>query len=244
MTTSNPLRINLLQLPTHPQDFSRNLKRLKERVGACTGDIVITPEVCLTGYPYDRMEEAAALADEAIKSMAELSKNRVVTLTAIVKERGEYYNRTFVFHDGRIAHEQDKIRLFLMGDEHKYFRAGDSKKMRVFEAGGLKMGLMVCFELRYAEFWHKLRGAELIVVPARWGLPRKQHLQLLPHAMAVANQCYVAVANSADEDMAKSSGLYTPGGGVTQDDYQTLIEADLDRKLITKVRRHIPMGGF
>ena len=243
LTTSKP--ITLLQLTTHPEDFERNLRRLCQAIDACQpGSIVMSPEVCLTGYPYERMEEAAAIADSAINQMIALSSDKTVTLTTIVKEKGHYYNRTFVMHQGRIIHEQDKIRLFLLGDEDRYFAAGEEQKMRLFDIDGIKTGLMVCFELRYTEFWLRLRGADLIMVPARWGLPRKEHLTVLPAALALSNQCYCAVANSADEDMAKSSALYGPGGAIVRDDYAEAIRGEIDLRTVRKVRRHIRMGVF
>jgi len=142
------------------------------------------------------------------------------------------------------VHEQDKIRLFLLGDEDKYFTAGSEKKMRLFSVDGMRMGLMVCFELRYAEFWYRLRGADLLAVPARWGLPRKAHLETLPTALAIANQCYCVVANSADEDMAKSSAIIDPMGERIADDHAETIAGEWDRRRIRVTRRYIRMGVF
>jgi predicted amidohydrolase len=234
-----------LQLPTDPDDFDRNLRRLCDALDKTPGDaVVVTPEVCLTGYPYDRMEEAAAVADEALTEVIRRAGDRIVTLTTIVREAGDYYNRTFVVHDGRIVHEQDKIRLFLLGDEDKYFRPGREEKMKIFEAGGIRMGLMVCFELRYTEFWLRLRGAELVMVPARWGLPRKRHLEILAPALAVANQCYAVVANSADADMAQSSAIVDPDGVEVRDDRAQRLDGVFEMKKVKKIRRYIRMGVF
>ena len=235
----------VLQLPTDPDDFAKNLRRLCEAVDATPQDaVVVTPEVCLTGYPYDRMDEAASITDEALEEMLKRSMGRIVTLTAIVKEAGRFYNRTFVMSDGEVVHEQDKIRLFLLGDEDKYFTAGNEEKMKIFEAGGMRLGMMVCFELRYAEFWLRLRGADMILVPARWGLPRKKHLEILPQALAIADQCYVALANSADDDMARSSAIVGPNGDKISNDSAERIETLLDQREIRKIRRYIRMGVF
>jgi predicted amidohydrolase len=190
------------------------------------------------------MAEAAAIADEALMEVMKRSVGKIVTLTLIVEEDGDYYNRTYVIHDGEVVHEQDKIRLFLLGDEDKYFTAGKEEKMHLFEVAGIRMGLMVCFELRYTEFWTKLRGADVILVPARWGLPRKSHLELLPTALAVCNQCYTVVANSADEEMARSSAVIDPNGERIADDDATVIGGTLDFRRIKLIRRYIRMGVF
>ncbi|WP_456383610.1 carbon-nitrogen hydrolase family protein [Hydrogenimonas sp.] len=246
MTTSRrPVPCFALQLPTDVSDFRKNIRRLcRELEKIPEGSIVVTPEVFVTGYPYEAMEEAAALADEALEEVVKRTTGKIVTLTLIVREDGHFYNRTFVIPDRKIVHTQDKIKLFLLGDEDKYFTAGSEEKMRIFEVNGMKMGLMVCFELRYTEFWQKLRGADVILVPARWGLPRKTHLEILPKALAICNQCYAVVANSADGEMAKSSAVIDPNGESVADDDASVIEGFLDFRRIKLVRRYIRMGLF
>jgi predicted amidohydrolase len=239
------MRCFALQLPTDPVDFEKNLSRLcREIEKTPPNSIVVTPEVYITGYPYDRMEEAAAIAPAAIEKVAGLSTDRIVTLTLIVKEGDSFYNRTFVFHDGRVVHAQDKIKLFLLGDEDRYFAAGSEEKMKIFEIDGIRFGLMVCFELRYTEFWQKLRGADVLLVPARWGLPRKSHLEILPQALAICDQCYCIVANSADEEMAKSSAVIDPNVEKIADDNAAIIEGVVDFRRIKLIRRYIRMGIF
>jgi len=81
----------------------------------------------------------------------------------------------------------------------------------------------------------------VVFVPARWGLPRKRHLEVLSQALAIMNQCYVIVANSSDSDMASSSAIISPNGDVTMDDTQTEIEGTVDFREIKKIRRYITM---
>ncbi|WP_201352123.1 carbon-nitrogen hydrolase family protein [Hydrogenimonas urashimensis] len=246
MTTSKPtMRCYALQLPTDPYDFRANVSRLCREIEALPPhSIVVTPEVYVTGYPYDRMEEAAGMAKEALAEILPYSAERIVTLTLIVKENDNFYNRTYVLHNGRVVHTQDKIRLFLLGDEDKYFAAGSEEKLEIFEIEGIKLGLMVCFEVRYSEYWLKLRGADIILLPARWGLPRKKHLDILPRALAICNQCYCVVANSADEEMAKSSAVIDPNGKCVKNDDASVIEGTLDFRRIRLIRRYIRMGLF
>jgi predicted amidohydrolase len=246
LTTSRPpKRCFALQLPTDPDDFEANVDRLCREIERLPAEsIVVTPEVFVTGYPYDRMEEAAEVSRKALERVLSLSRDKTVTLTIIVKEDDNFYNRTFVLHNGEIVHTQDKIRLFLLGDEDRYFAPGSEEKMKIFEIDGMKIGLMVCFEVRYTEFWLKLRGADLILMPARWGLPRKSHLEILPQALAICNQCYCIVANSADEEMAKSSAVIDPNGEKIADDNAAVIEGVVDFRRIRLIRRYIRMGIF
>ena len=242
MTTSKGRPLVVLQTKTST-DFERNGEHLLKLIAASPSrSIVVTPEVALTGFAYDRMEEAV---DASLRYRDEILRrfdDRIVTLTYIVKENDRYYNRTDVVHGGRVVHSQDKVKLFLPGNEGRYFEPGDPEKIRLFEVDGLCMGLLVCFELRFVEYWLRLRGADIVLNPSRWGLPRKNHYEVFTRALALANQCYVAASNSADEDMAASSGVIGPNAQALCDDKKERIEGFYSPKEIKKIRRYIPMG--
>ena len=66
------------------------------------------------------------------------------------------------------------------------------------EVEGWRVGLTVCYDLRFPELYRilALEGAELVTVPAAFTLyTGKDHWELLLRARAVENQCYVAAAN-------------------------------------------------
>ena len=60
--------------------------------------------------------------------------------------------------------------------------------------------------------------------------------------LAIMNQSFVLVCNSADEDMAKSSAIISPWGDVVRDDALDVIRESVDLRLVRKYRRLIPMG--
>jgi predicted amidohydrolase len=41
---------------------------------------------------------------------------------------------------------------------------------------------VICFELRFIDFWKKMQGADLILIPSMWGKPRKQNFETLTRA--------------------------------------------------------------
>jgi predicted amidohydrolase len=75
-----------------------------------------------------------------------------------------------------------------------------------------------------------------------WGLERKTHYKTLTNALAVVNQCYVIAANSANDDMASSSGIITPWGNEKRDDTKEVITSEFSLKEIKKVRKNIKIG--
>ena len=95
--------------------------------------------------------------------------------------------------------------------------------------------------MRFKDLWKQIEGADIVLVPARWGLPRKKHLEILSTALAVMNQCYVVLSNSSDTDMASSSAIISPNGDSVIDDKKEAIEGVIDFREIKKIRRYIVM---
>ena len=204
-------------------------------------DIILAPEVALTDYDYDNIEHAVRFGVVADRAIANSGYKGIFGYTRLVKRDDGYYNEAVVFKNGQIIHKQAKHRLFLLGNEHKYLKAGSSDEIEIFEVDGMKYGLLICFELRYKDLWQKLEGCDIILLPAQWGVARKRHLEILASALAVMNQCFVLLANSATANMACSSGLYSPSGGVIRDDFLEAIECKIDLNLSKKIQRHIKM---
>jgi len=178
--------------------------------------IVVAPEVCLTGFDYDNFDAAANFAKEAIKALTEASHNKTVILTMIEKKENEVFNMAKVFHHGKVVHERAKAKLFRLGDEHKYFSEGDSKNIEIVEIDGVKIALLICFELRFKELWVQVEGADIIAVPSWWGVLRTEHFKALTQALAIMNQCYVIASDSKNDECSKMSAIITPQGEVSR----------------------------
>ena len=234
--------IAVLQLKNNP-NYAKNLEKIKNYINTLPKDaIMLAPEVCLTDYDYENLDKACEFSEVALKELLSLVKNQIVALTLLRKIDSKFVNQAVVLHKGKLVHTQNKHKLFKLGDEHLFLEAGDGKEIKIFEIDGVKFGLLICFELRFKELWQKLDGADIILVPSQWGISRKRHLELLGNSLAVVNQCYVAVANSSKADMASSSAIYAPMGGVTIDDASECIKGILDFKQITFMRRYLKLS--
>ena len=77
-----------------------------------------------------------------------------------------------------------------------------------------------------------------------WGKPRKKQFEILTTALAVANQCFVLASNSANNDMAKSSGIISPFGKEYRDDKLKILQQKINLKEIKKMRRYMNIGIF
>lgn len=242
LTTSKSLYA--LQFAYQDNDWEANLHTMLSLLEKSEPhSLTLAPELCLTGYPYGTMQEASHFAHHALSKLQKASKGKQVGLSMVVEHNGDYYNRFMLLDDGEVCYTQDKAKLFALGDEQKHFTSGKEEGIRLFTCkDGVTLGVLVCFELRFPYLWEKLKGADIILVPAFWGIERKSHYEALTRALAIANQCYVIAANSADENMCSSSAIIDPFGEVIQDDKAHHLSALADTKTIKTMRRYINIG--
>ena len=230
-----------LQLPSAKR-YQTNLDTLLNYIHTYQDkDIIIAPEVYLTAYDYEHLTTAAKFSANALKTLKKVVDEQIVVLTLILEDGDEFVNQAVVIHKHKVVYRQDKVKLFKLGDEDLYLRAGKEKKIKPFMINGVKYALVICFELRFKDLWKQMEGVDIVLVPARWGLPRKKHLEILSQALAVMNQCYVLLSNSSDADMASSSAIISPQGDVIRDDSKESLEGVVDFREIKKMRRYIVM---
>lgn len=236
--------MNLVALQFVTTDnFEQNLDKLVLLIEQTPiGSFIVAPELCLNGYAYDRLNMAVEITSKAIPILKQLSSNRTITLTLTTQKKNKTYNTLHIFHKNKILHTQSKVMLFSLGNEEKYFSKGDIKDIRIIDIDGLKVAGMICFELRFIELWKQTLGADLIIIPSMWGKPRKENFETLTQSIAVMNQCFVCASDSANEDMASSSGIITPFGDQFRDDNLEILIQDIDLLEIKKMRRYLDIG--
>ncbi len=231
----------VLQLPSAKR-YQENLDKLQELLAEHQDkQLIVVPEVYLTAYDYEHLATAAKFSAKALKILKQEVNEQIVVLTVVLEEGDGFVNQAVVIHKHKVVYKQNKFKLFKLGDEDLYFHAGKKKKIMPFEIEGVKYAILICFELRFKDLWKQIEGVDVVLVPSRWGLPRKQHLEILSNALAVMNQCYVLVSNSTDSDMASSSAFISPSGAMIKDDTKEVIEGVIDFREIKKMRRYIVM---
>lgn len=173
------------------------------------------------------------------------------------------FNRSFLFNpDGKIAARYDKINLFdvtLGGDET--YRESDtvasgSKAVVVDGPSNTKIGLTICYDLRFAPLYAALAraGAEIIAVPAAFTVPTGQaHWDVLLRARAIETGAFViAPAQGGRHEDGRAtwghSMIIDPWGKVLAElphDEPGLLVADLKLDDVASARAKIPawQGG-
>jgi len=221
------------------ESYKKNLHYLLDYVENSKANLILAPELALTNFDYEHFEEAAAFYKEALKELLAVVETQILVLTMTVKEGNDFFNRAVVIHNHQVVHQQEKHKLFTLGEEQIYFKAGDENRIVKFKINGVSYAILICFELRFKELWKQIEGADIVLIPARWGESRSQHLKVLSQALAIMNQSFVVVSNSADEDMALASAIISPWGEVSSSKVLDIIEKKIDLKDLKRVRRLI-----
>ena len=225
------------------RNFENNLDTLIKLIKNCDEQsFILAPELCLSGFYYDLLDKAYEISLKAIDILKELSTNKIISLTLVNKKDNKYYNTLYIFYKNKIVHSQAKVKLFLLDNENRNFTSGNEQDIKIIDIDGIKVASLICFELRFVQYWKTIQGADIILLPAMWGKSRKLHYESLSTSLAIMNQCYVIASNSSNDDMAKSSGIISPFGIQNRDDTRELISLEFDKKEIKKMRRYLETG--
>ena len=233
------MEVTSLQLPTKNR-YKHNLEVLLELLrNNRNKELIVAPEVFLTGYDYENILIASKFSRKAIKILKKVVNNQILVITVIIETKTGFINQAIVINKHRIIYRQNKAKLFKLGDEHLFLEAGDTNDIKPFTVDGVSYAILICFELRFKDLWKQIEGVDVVIIPARWGLARKSQLEILSNALAVMNQAFVIVSNSSDDDMASSSGIISPFGEQIRDDSIVSINGVIDFKEIQKMRKYI-----
>lgn len=151
----------------------------------------------------------------------------------------------------RIA-RYDKIHLFnFHKDQEAYDEArtiSSGRDIVTFDAPCGRIGVSVCYDLRFPELYRAMGAVTLLLVPAAFtATTGRAHWEILLRARAIENQCYVlAAAQSGHHPNGRHtfghSMLIDPWGVVTQilPDTEGIIVGEIDPILIDTIRTNLP----
>ncbi len=175
------------------------------------------------------------------------------TLPMRTGQAGRVRNACCVYApDGRRVARYDKIHLFAYDngreryDEGRVLEAGDTPV--AFEAEGLRIGLSVCYDVRFPELYRALGTCDLICVPSSFThTTGAAHWELLLRARAVENQAYVIAPaqGGVHENGRRTWGhsmVIDPWGEVlaVRDAGEGVVMAQIDPARIASVRGQLP----
>ncbi|MFB7891519.1 carbon-nitrogen hydrolase family protein [Microbacterium sp. NPDC056044] len=239
-------------------DTTVNLESIAQLVATASvrgARVVVFPEY--SSYFVDPFDESLAqnaqeLDGPFVAALTRLAAQHETTIVAGLLERasdGARVRNTAVAVDatGLVAHYR-KLHLYdAFGQrESDWVEPGEPGEAQTFELGGLRFGLMTCYDLRFPEVGRLLvdAGADVFVVPAEWvrGPLKEHHWRTLLHARAIENTVFVAAADHPPPLGVGNSLIVDPQGvelaavGTSTD----VAVAHLDVGAIERVRRVNP----
>jgi predicted amidohydrolase len=260
------VRIAALQMTSGatPEPNLDTLEALARDAAGQGAQYALSPEVSVV-FAENR-EGLAAVAgpwddNPAIARCAGIARNANLWLhlgsLAVALPDGRFANRSVLFRpDGAIAAAYDKIHLFdatLPGlkqyRESATYAGGD--RAVVADLGPLKLGLTICYDVRFPALYHALAaaGAGLIAVPAAFTVPTGEaHWDVLLRARAIETGCFViAAAQAGQHENGRAtyghSMIVDPWGKILgQLDGETpgVLVADIDPAAVAEARGRVP----
>ena len=269
-SSASPIRLALLQMNssgvlTENLDFVASQLEIAGRDGV---DLVLLPEnfAQLAGRTRDQYIEPneggiikAFLSEQAAQHKLHIVAGSVATQSEVAER---VYARCEVFDDGgqHIA-SYNKIHLFDVDladgqsyRESNHYLPGEhdlkSNNLELVETKFAKLGLTICYDLRFPELYRELtgRGAHILCVPSAFTDTTGQaHWATLLRARAIENQCYVMAAAQVGKH---ANGRQTYGHSMIIDPWGTvlveqaeelgLVTAVIELSQLTNIRNQFP----
>ncbi|OYT53240.1 MAG: carbon-nitrogen hydrolase [Candidatus Altiarchaeales archaeon ex4484_2] len=238
--------VKVVQSDINLGDKKVNLRKAIKLIKKSRADLFLFPEVFTTGMDLEHVKEhAESLNGETIKKLKEHSRKKIIAGSLMEEYRGRIYNTLVLLEDKQLRGFYRKIHLFQK--ENEYFTAGDM--VEVVETKHGRMGLSICYDLRFPELYRKQtdEGAGVLMVCANFPRKRIEHWRTLLKARAIENQAYVVGCNRTGSDGINEyngkSMVIDPWGEVLAEagqEEQTL-EVEVDPGEVERIRRDFPV---
>ncbi len=230
------MKIAVAQISPRLGDVRRNTEihlEFMEKSRLAKADLLVFPELSLTGYTLKDLVEEVALnprKDPHFRKMVAGTRDLSMVLGFVEEreeEKGLFYNSTAFISRGKILHIHRKVYLPTNGmfEEGKFFAPG--REFRVFRAAFGNVGLMICRDFLHfgASYTLFAGGADVIIAisaaPGRGvsqgdAFETSRMWELMGEAVSYFSTVYVVYCNRVGfEDgvaFAGGSFLYGPGG--------------------------------
>lgn len=246
----------------------RRVGRLLERTRDAGAALAVLPEnfACMPATGADRQRAAEAPGQGPIQDfLAEMARRLglwIVGGTVPLRTRGSRVAAAVLVFDagGRRVARYDKMHLFDVDVPEVGERYRESanfvpgRRLVALDTPLGRLGLAVCYDLRFPEFFRALtlrHGCEVFAVPSAFTVTTgRAHWNLLVRARAVENQCFVLAAaqSGCHPDGRETWGhslIVGPWGDieVSLPKRPGIVQAELDRAAQRRLRQRFPVLG-
>ncbi len=177
------MQLAIAQLNNIVGNLAANARAIVDATAAARrggANLVVTPELSLCGYPPEDLLLRPAFLDACaaeLIALAEQVRGSTVLVGFPERANGLRYNAMAVLRDGRVdqVYRKQCLPNYTVFDEERYFEPGQAAC--VFEADGLRCGLVICEDIWYPGPAAQARaaGAQVLVVPNGSPYHTRQH---------------------------------------------------------------------
>lgn len=252
------MKISIYQMeviPGLPKENRRKVRAwIEKEVENSKPDLIVLPEMWTTSYT---LEDIHLHADDNgqttipfLQTMAKEFNINIIGGSFANKIDGKVYNTAVVINrQGETVYLYNKVHLVPMLNEPKYLESG-KRVPEVFELEGIKMGLIICYDLRFPEIIRPLalEGAEILFIVAEWPIERLNHWKNIQVTRAIENQLFVVSCNNVGSYQSTTYGghsmVVNPSGdtlieGTTTEEETLHISINIEETL--EVRKKVPV---
>ena len=252
------MKIAVAQISCAVGDVEANVRQLGDFCSQAKengAELIVFPEMSDTGYSMPAIRQhATAWTEGAVPSLRQVAQRVSIAVICGVSEREGsciYNSQVFIDEAGRIVGRYRKTHLFKPAPiaEHNCFACGDD--LTAFSFSDLRLGLSICYDLRFPEVYRRLateENASVFVLSSAWPFPRVEHFRILAAARAIENQSYMVVANRVGTDdgvtFCGSSMIVDPSGVILASasaDSEEIVYAELSQQSVQSVRARMPV---
>ncbi len=211
--------------------------------------LLLLPEIFHSGYsalPGAAIEMEHPLLDDLRTFSGQNPGLAIFGSVARRRGEGQPTNAMTLFRNGAAFPLYEKIHRFSPMREDTIMAAGTALSAVDLPSpdGPWRIGLTICYDLRFPEMFRLLReaGCDLVLVSAQWPQGRIDAWKALLAARATENQCFVAGCNRCGSDgttaFGGASALFGPSGSpiAALDAAPGSRSAFLDRGILAKTR--------
>lgn len=210
------------------------MNRVIDRLKGVNADLIVLPELCLSGYLFASREELARYAlrlpDSPVCSRLAnfcAEKNLSLVLGAAEKAGSRIFNSALLLTPNGSIHVYRKVHLF--NDEKDIFDPGDLP-FPVFRIDSVVVGMLVCFDYFFPESARSLvlRGAQVVCHPANLVLNYAQSMTI---TRAQENRIFWILANRTGSEALGSRVMnFTGQSQIVSPEGAVLVRASADRE--------------
>lgn len=237
------MRVGFLQFSPRRGDIRSNLDFVLQRLERAEADLLVLPELSLSGYLFESRTDLARCAmtvpdSPELLELTRLCNRKNLNLVVGIAEAEEkspetrFYVTALLITPAGTIHKYRKAHLF--GNEKDIFTPGNSA-FPVFAVDGVKIGLLICFDYFFPEAARTLvlRGAQIICHPANLILHYAQSMTL---TRAIENRVYWILSSRTGEEHLGSQHLrFTGTSQIAAPDGRILYRASPDQEELVVV---------